>query len=63
MRQILTRVAIAVAAIIVAVVCFIIGAAKQSAVDQAEFTAWRAANACVEVPGNAKANAKMHRVE
>jgi hypothetical protein len=51
MRQILTRLVIAAAAIIVAVVFFIIGAVKQSRLDQAEFTAWRNANACVEVPG------------
>jgi hypothetical protein len=70
MRQVLARLAIAAAAIIVGMVCFIIGAAKQSRLDQTQFTAWRNANACVEVPGflregppNAKTNAKMHRVE
>lgn len=74
MRQILTRLVIAAAAIIVGIVCFTIGAAKQSAVDQAEFqaqfTAWRSANACVEVPGflrgdnpNATTYPKKHGVE
>jgi hypothetical protein len=67
MRQILTHLAIAAVAIIAGMVCFIIGATKQSRVDQAQFTASRAANACVEVPGegkpNAKSNANMHRVE
>jgi hypothetical protein len=73
MSQVVKRLIITAVLIIVGVVSFNVGsslgAAKQSAVDQTEFTAWRNANACVEVPGflrgdaNGKTYPKKHGVQ
>ena len=63
-NQIIKRSVTAGVVIAVGVAGFIagnaVGAAKQSAVDQTEFRAWRDANACVEVPGFLRGDTKTY---